>query len=122
MRCWDQRFAAIVCCLLAPVLCQAEEPGWLWRASAASTITGVSLDWASSVGKRELNPLLRGADGRLSHTRMAAWHVGPAVGGVAMQYLLAKRGKRIPKWVIVANFAAGGAMTLVAARNFRIAR
>ena len=117
-----RKFGRLVCFFLVTGLCHAEDPGWLWKASAATTVAGVSLDWASSAGKAELNPLLRGSDGRLSHSRMLAYHVGPAVTGVTIQYFMARRGKRMPKWVIVANFAAGGAMSLIAARNFRIPR
>lgn len=84
-------------------------------------VTGVSLDWHSSHGKRELNPILRGADGRASNARFAAFHLGPTIAGIAVQYG-AFRHRKAPKWVIIANFAAGGVMAGIAARNYRISR
>lgn len=72
------------------------------------------LDVHSSVGRREANPLLRGADGRFSVGRGVGIKLGVLAGLFAAQEL---RPAREWNWV---NLGYAGASGAIAVRNYRL--
>ena len=91
-----------------------------WIASLVAFAVVNAVDAHSSAGRRELNPLLRGADGRISMGR--AIGLKSAIGGglMAFQWAVAKRrkDKNSYKAFTIANTAATGGLAAVAAHNY----
>lgn len=90
---------------------------WAW--SAAALMTSVALDTASSMGRQEMNPLLRGPMGQFN-ARSAALKFGIAGALLGSQYLLLKKHPEQAAWATTGNFAAAGLTSGIAVRNFRL--
>ena len=94
----------------------------LHRAYLASLLLvagGNGMDIASSYGKRELNPLLQGADGRFDMSS-----VGRKMAMVSAmelpQLFVVRRSPRRMKMFTLANFALSGVLMGISAHNFGI--
>lgn len=90
---------------------------WAW--SAAALMTSVAADTASSMGRQEMNPLLRGSMGQFN-ARSAALKFGIAGALLGSQYLLLKKHPEQAAWATTGNFAAAGLTSGIAVRNFRL--
>ena len=95
-----------------------------WIASLAAFALVNVLDAHSSAGRKELNPLLRGADGRISMGRTIGLKSAIGGGMMAFQWAAAKKRKdRNPyKAFAIANTAASGGLAAVAAHNYKLGR
>jgi hypothetical protein len=93
-----------------------------WIASVAAFAAANAFDLDSSAGKMELNPLLRGSDGRFSVGRAAAMKGGIGAGFVAFQGWMIHRNpeKNYYKHFTFANAAASGGLGALAVRNYGI--
>ncbi|MBN9661580.1 MAG: hypothetical protein J0H49_25515 [Acidobacteria bacterium] len=92
---------------------------WAW--SAAALMTSVAMDTASSMGRPEMNPMLRGPLGQFN-ARSAALKFGIAGALLGSQYLLLERHPEQTAWAATGNFAAAGLTSSIAVRNFRLPR
>lgn len=90
---------------------------WAW--SAAALMASVAADTASSMGRPELNPLLRGGMGQFN-ARSAGLKFGIAGALLGSQYLLLKKHPEQAAWATTGNFAAAGLTSSIAVRNFRL--
>lgn len=80
-----------------------------------------SADIASSLGKHEGNPLLRGGNGTFSGPGISI--KAAAVSGLwVFERLSTKKSPRTRRVLTVVNYVAAGALTVLAARNFRTPR
>jgi len=85
---------------------------------AALTAANIA-DTASSMGKRELNPLL--ACSRGNFTAASAARKMTLVGGLeTMELYLFHRNAHVSKALTILNFAGAAVVSGVAARNFRL--
>jgi hypothetical protein len=92
---------------------------WMWSAIA---VTAASLvDAHSSVGKRELNGVLRSADGTFG-ARGFGIKMGLVGGVLAGQYLMLKKQPEAAKGMMISNYGMAGVKLGVAARNYQIER
>lgn len=93
---------------------------WLasWAAFAAVNI----IDVHSSMGKGELNPLLRSSDGSFSTRKAGLFKAGLGGGFLAFQGWMIKKNpdRNLYKPFTIANFGATGAMGAVAVRNYNL--
>jgi hypothetical protein len=87
-----------------------------WKASALALAGALAADTASSWGRVELNPLVRGGAGRFD-ARSFGIKAGIAGGGLALQYLLLKRAPQAERAAACSNFAAAGVLTYGAVHN-----
>ena len=87
----------------------------LWNWSAVALVAANTADIHSSLGGRELNPLVRGADGRFDLGRGVALKIA-AVGGSLFVQSLFPRGKKLFAKI---NFGAAGVTGGVAVSNYR---
>ncbi|MGJ5814095.1 hypothetical protein [Paludibaculum fermentans] len=90
---------------------------WAW--SAAALMASVAADTASSMGRTEMNPLLRGSAGQFN-ARSAALKFSIAGALLGSQYLLVKKHPEQAAWAATGNFAAAGLTSGIAVRNFRL--
>ncbi len=88
----------------------------LWKTSVAVLAGATAADAATSIGRVELNPLLRSADGRF-HARGVAIKAAITGGAVAAQWLMLRNNSKAGKYAAAANFAAASLFAGVAARN-----
>ena len=105
---------------LIPSTAPSEKPSGkkLWWASVAAVAAASVLDARSSWGRRELNPLLQGANGRFSSHSIEIKSV--LVGaGVAFQWFALRHHNKAEKSFSIMNLAVAGATTGVAIRNSR---
>lgn len=88
----------------------------LWKASLVALAVAAAADVATSLGKRELNPALRGADGRFGGRGVA---VKSLVTGSAMagQWLLIRRAPESGRYAAIANFGMAGVFSAAAIHN-----
>jgi hypothetical protein len=91
-------------------------PSKLWRWSVAALAAGSAADSWSSYGHTELNPLLRGPQGRFS-ARAIGIKAAIAGGSVATQWLILRKRPETARAAALTNFAMAGIFTGVAARN-----
>jgi len=91
-------------------------PKWLRRASAVAVCSAQVADIASTVGRREANPLLAGRYQQPRWGAIVPLKAGLCVGSV----ILAERSKS--KSTVAVNFAVTGATGAVAVRNWRLPR
>ena len=90
-----------------------------WKVSLVTVAAAHSLDIASSLGKREGNPLLNQASSRFSW--QAAAIVAGAVGAVmAVEWFVVRRHPEIARKFAIVNFINAGAVTGIAAHNFGV--
>lgn len=108
-------------CLLALLACSiaSAEPRMrkVYRWSVAAMAGATALDAASSWGRLEANPVLRGPGGRFGMK-------GVLIKGLMMGGALAVQrrfGHDHPKATAISNFATAGAFSAVAAYNWRLA-
>jgi hypothetical protein len=99
-----------------------------WKISIGALAAGNAADWESSIGMREANPLLRSSDGTFSPGRGALVKC-LFVGAMALgeHYAIDRYGRdsmhtrrRLYRVFTVANVAAAGLFTAMAARNWSI--
>ncbi|MDX2179394.1 MAG: hypothetical protein SFV18_07370 [Bryobacteraceae bacterium] len=111
--------------LFAPLIVTATEPRKpkmrFWKASALVLAGALAADTASSWGRPELNPLVRGGGGRFD-ARSFGIKAGIAGGGLAIQYFLLKRSPQAERAAAYANFTAAGTLGYAAARNWSFGR
>ena len=90
----------------------------LYKPSVITFVAGNSLDIASSYGRYEMNPLLS-RNGQFSSQSVAikAGIVGTILG---VEWLILRHRPDFRKKLVWFNFAAGGAVTGVAIRNWRV--
>jgi hypothetical protein len=92
-------------------------PHRLFRASLAAVASATAADISSSVGMRELNPILgRGAFG----TRQAGICVGISSGVVLAEWLFMRHHTDRERAAAFANFGLAAAHAAVATRNYRL--
>jgi hypothetical protein len=93
--------------------------GW-WKLSVLFTAAAAAADSHSSWGRLEVNPVLRGANGRfgLQGVAIKALITGGAIGA---QYLLLRRNPKVEKYGIVTNMVMAGALGTAAVVNYRMA-
>lgn len=93
----------------------------LWKASLVALAVAAAADVATSLGRRELNPALRGADGRFGGRGIA---VKSLVTGSAMagQWLLVRRAPESGRYAAIANFGMAGVFSAAAIHNAGIKR
>ena len=88
----------------------------LWQVSLVALGGAHVADCASAVGKQELNPLLRGPDGRFSPARGVLVKAGVTLPLIYVQH-------RTPRhrgaWTVL-NFVSAGVVAGVAVRNARL--
>ncbi len=93
----------------------------LWKVSLAVLGAATVADVQSSMGRRELNPLLNSSSGRFSMQGVAIKSaiVGGAIG---IQYLLLRRNPTPAAYTAAAatNFAIAGVTGSIAARNHMV--
>jgi len=93
----------------------------LWVMSALSLVAASVLDTTSSLGRYEVNPLLRNPQGQFSAHRAVAWKSG-AIGGTLLAQFLATRKKpeySLYRSVAVINFGSTSLASAMAMRNYR---
>jgi len=95
-----------------------------WIGSFAAFAVVNVFDAHSSAGRRELNPLLRGSDGRISMSRAISLKAAIGGGMMALQWAAAKKhkDKNYYKVFTVANSAVSGGLAVVAAHNYSLAK
>jgi len=74
---------------------------------------GAGIDFKSSLGKQEANPIIQSADGRFSAPKYFALNGGYYAGTLAFE-------KKHPKLTAWMRIAAGGAHIAVAVHNFGV--
>ena len=102
--------------VLCPPLIVQDRP--LYWSSMAAVTAAQTLDMHSSWSKYEANPLLRSADGRFG-LRGVAVKSGIAVGNLTVQTLILRKWPKARKAAAIINFAAAGAVGVIAVRNYR---
>jgi hypothetical protein len=90
----------------------------LWKASISALFAASAADVYSSLGRRELNPLLAGHDGRFGRKGIA---IKSAITGgvIGAQWLLLRKNPASAKYAAVANFGMSSVLTGAAAHNLR---
>jgi len=97
----------------------AGEPKWrkLYKASIPAVVAGSTADIATSWGRGELNPLLRGAQGTFGARGLAL--KSALVGGSTLAgWIIARH--RHPEVAAVANFGMAATFGITAWRNTRV--
>lgn len=93
----------------------------LWKLSAVALAGALAADTASSWGRPELNPLVRGQAGRFDG-RSFGLKAGIAGGGLLAQYLLLRKAPQAEKAAAWTNFGAAGLLGAAAIRNHQANR
>ena len=95
--------------------------GRVWRISVGLLAGAVAADAHSSWGRIEVNPLLRGPDGRFAARGAAV--KGSLLGATVLtQYLLLRRAPKAEPYAAAAKFAVASALAGVAAHNYALPR
>jgi hypothetical protein len=94
----------------------------LWYASLATLIAGSTFDLASSVGKRELNPLLASGPNQQFNLGKGIAIKGGIIAGALMIHRLARtsNSKQAERLTSMGNFAAGAAFAAAGIHNMGI--
>jgi len=88
----------------------------LWKASVAAIVAATVADASSSVGRRELNPVLAGPNGQFGMRGIAL--KGVITGGaLGMQYLFLRKGNGGDKAAAIANFGMASVYMSAALHN-----
>jgi hypothetical protein len=90
-----------------------------WVISAVVLAAASFCDAHSSMGRVEMNPLLRNSRGEFNGTRGVAFKSAAAGGMLAVQAMLTRRNPEMYKTGTMVNFVAAGALGVTAARNSR---
>ena len=101
----------------APPLSDIHKPNRLWKTSIAVMAAASAIDLLSSLGKRELNPLLRGSDGRFG-ARGIVLKSALTGGALVSQVLMVRKNPRAAPYAVVANIGVAGLFTSAAIHNF----
>jgi hypothetical protein len=88
-----------------------------WKISLAPVIASQTLDVASSFGRRELNPLLAGPDGRFG-ARGAGIKLGAVAGILGVEYLIVRHHPGAARVLSHINFSVSIATSGFAVHNF----
>ncbi len=91
-----------------------------WKVSAAAVLAASAFDCQSSWGRLELNPLLRGSDGRFG-AKGAGIKLGITAGSLFLEYALARKLPKAEKVGVVTNGLMAGVLTSVAVYNKKLA-
>lgn len=98
---------------------QAADWKRIWKKSAIFLVTSSSIDIGSSLGKRELNPILAGHNGRFG-SRGVTIKLGLLAGNLTAQHLILRNNPEKHKQLAIINLCTAGAYTGIAARNFSV--
>jgi hypothetical protein len=108
VSCWSQT-------QLHPSLGQKPK-GSFWKASVAALVAATAADAGSSIGRRELNPMLAGSDGRFGMRGIAV--KGFITGGaLGIQYLFLHKSLGGSKAAGIANLGMASVYSSAAAHN-----
>jgi hypothetical protein len=91
----------------------------LYRSSIVALTVANAVDIQSSWGGRELNPMLRSADGRFG-ARGAGIKVGMLAGMVTTEYFLVRKHPQAELAAGTVNLAMAAMMSRIAANNYAI--
>lgn len=90
----------------------------LWKASIAALGAGIASDLATSAGRYETNPLLRGNGLGVSPARAVMFKIAPAVALIGVEGLILHRHRGVAgRGFAVVNFASAGLLTATAVHN-----
>jgi len=94
----------------------------LWKASIAALGAGLAADIATSAGRYETNPLLRGNGLGLSPTRALASKIAPAAVIVGVETFILRRNRGAAgRGFAIVNFTSAGLLAATAVHNTTIA-
>lgn len=110
------RMLGVLSLFVVPLSAEEGRRGRFWKASVVALAGATAADAASSVGRIELNPVLRSADGRFG-ARGIAIKAAISGGAVFAQWLLLRKNPEAEKYAATANFLAATTFTSVAFRN-----
>jgi hypothetical protein len=122
------RALALLACLYLSVgpasAASAERSKWRkrWRVSMIAVAVASAVDFSSSAGRYESNPLMRNASGRFSAGKGLTVK-GGVLAGLLVTQGLAMRGRRdslVEKTATVSNLSAAAALTAVSVRNWTV--
>ena len=105
--------------LIATLPMFAEHPAREWKWSAAAVAGASFADAATSFRGYELNPVLRGSDGRFG-TRGIAIKGGVVAGMLLAQRTVGRRNPRAYRVFAKVNWVVAGVTSGVAVRNTRV--
>jgi hypothetical protein len=88
-----------------------------WKASVIALVAASAADVHSSMGRYELNPMLRSADGRFGIKGIAIKSL-IAGGAIGMQYLLVRKSPQASRYAAIANLGMTAMFTKVAIHNY----
>ncbi len=116
-----------ICIILALALstpCFAQAPHRTrskkqWVLSAVALVAANILDARSSVGRQELNPLLRNSRGEFSRGRAVAIKSAGIGGVLALEAVLMRTRPELCRTSSLVNFVSAGAVTATAINNSR---
>jgi hypothetical protein len=98
---------------------QHRPKGKLWKLSAIALAIATSVDAHSSWGHMEVNPALRGPNGRFGVRSLAI--KGLITGGViGAQYMMMRNNPKAERYAAATNFALSGAFAGTAFYNYRL--
>ena len=100
---------------------QCDQRTSLWKISAATFVAGAALDAISSWKARELNPILRGSDGRFG-ARGVSIKAAVSSGILVYQYFHDRHDGARRSLATRLNFAMGGVYAATAVHNFKQVR
>jgi len=111
-------FLAVIC-LVAPHARAESKKKRIWQISAAVLGAVTIADVHSSLGRHELNPMLRSSNGRFGARGIAVKSaiVGGALGA---QWLLLRKNPKASGYAAGANFAMAAATSAAVARNHSV--
>ncbi len=89
----------------------------LWIASILALVAANAFDAASSFGRQEANPFLRGSNGQFSPARGFAIKSASTGGLLTLQFLLVRNRPEARRTASIINFVSAGAIAATAARN-----
>jgi hypothetical protein len=96
---------------------EAPPANTMWKASLVALFAASAADMHSSLGKQEMNPLLRSAGGRFS-TRGIAVKTLITGGAAAAQWLMVREKPGAGKYAAIANFGMSGVLAAAAVNNY----
>ncbi len=109
----------LVCLAIMGMQAEAKPRKFKWWLSVAAVVAASAFDAGTSWGRPEMNPLLRGADGRFAFRGLTI-KMSIAGGVAAAQHFALRREPRAESACIATNSAIAGVFTAAAVRNLRI--
>ncbi len=110
----------LVVVLSSPLLAQdSRQPQSkrMWLLSAVALVAANVLDARSSMGRQELNPLLRNSRGEFAAGRGIAVKSAAIGGALAVQAIAMRRRPELRRTSSIVNFVSAGAVATIAVRN-----